>query len=395
MKKFALFLLCSALAHAVCFAEVSPNELNRVFGINFLQDENLWDDSAEDFIKRLGAKFEDTTLADGTLYTTYAKGKVLGADIEQLRFKEANKKVAQVDMVFFNKGDSIDGKKWTPQAQRKMRTQWQTLEKTLNELAGKGKNGTWGFGRVKNKAEIWTYENFVFSLEVKPKEFIILHITPVGVTPTANEKTVVSDEFDGKVNIKKNDNGDVYIANIPMIDQGPKGYCVPATIERILKYYNIPNIDMHKIATVCKTQVGGGTTLQSVMSDFKKVGNTFKLKMTNLSGFSINSISTVVDKGIPICWALFSPDPYIKRMLENTDKRQSESDFNAYCKFLKEQPKLPKKLDGAHLCLIIGYNKKSKELAVSNSWGERFEITWVRFEDAKQVSRNTFYINPR
>ncbi len=385
------FVLCSSVSS---FAELDVKSINQKFGINFLKDNNLWDDTASDFTKRLGAKFSSSKIQGGTIYTTYAKGKVLGANIEQFNIEEIDGKVSQVDLVFFNKGDSVDGKKWTQQNQRKMKEQWDSIEASLNNLAGQPKKGSWGAGRVKNRALIWKTENFAFWLEFKPREFIILHITPPNSKGASTTNTASVTEFDGKVNVKKDSNGDVYIHNIPMVDQGGKGYCVPATIERVLKYYNIQDVSMHKIADLCNTQVGGGTTIDSVMTDFRKVSNSFKLRMANVSSFSMNTVATMVDKGIPVFWTLFSTDEYIKRMIDNTKLRTSE-DFNNYMKIIKKQKKIDKKIDGAHICLIIGYNHKSKELAVSNSWGEKFAITWIRFADAKVVGRNTFVINPR
>jgi uncharacterized protein YvpB len=151
---------------------------------------------------------------------------------------------------------------------------------------------------------------------------------------------------------------------------------------------------MHKIASICDTRVGGGTTLDSIMTDFKKVCNTFKLKISNVGGFSINSIAAKIDSGIPICWTLFSTDDFLKRMIENSNKR-ANANFTEYCKDLKTQDKIKKQMKNPHICLIIGYNKKSKEIAVSNSWGDNYKIHWVRFDDAKAIGRNAFVINPR
>lgn len=53
-------------------------------------------------------------------------------------------------------------------------------------------------------------------------------------------------------NIKKLENGDVYIQNIPMVDQGQKGYCVVATTQRLFEYYGI-QADQHQIAQVAGT----------------------------------------------------------------------------------------------------------------------------------------------
>lgn len=58
---------------------------------------------------------------------------------------------------------------------------------------------------------------------------------------------------DFKAGVKREENGDVYISGVPMVDQGDKGYCATATVERCLKYYGIENVDMHKIAELCGT----------------------------------------------------------------------------------------------------------------------------------------------
>ena len=57
--------------------------------------------------------------------------------------------------------------------------------------------------------------------------------------------------------VERRDNGDVIIRNIPMVDQGPKGYCSPATWERYLRYMEIP-ADMYLLALAARTRTGGG-----------------------------------------------------------------------------------------------------------------------------------------
>jgi hypothetical protein len=37
-------------------------------------------------------------------------------------------------------------------------------------------------------------------------------------------------------NVTTNDDGDVFIPGIPMVDQGPKGYCVVASVQRLFEY---------------------------------------------------------------------------------------------------------------------------------------------------------------
>ncbi len=39
-----------------------------------------------------------------------------------------------------------------------------------------------------------------------------------------------------------------------------------------------------------------------------------------------------------------------------------------------------------HICLIIGYNKKTGEIAISDSWGPHFAERWIQASQAQRVS---------
>ncbi len=96
-----------------------------------------------------------------------------------------------------------------------------------------------------------TLEHNPEALQGKP-EFLRLKIAP------RETKGVFAAAFQGRQaavkvsELPKNvvrENGDVFIKGIPMVDQGPKGYCVVATAQRLLEYYGIP-ADQHQIAQV-------------------------------------------------------------------------------------------------------------------------------------------------
>ena len=73
-----------------------------------------------------------------------------------------------------------------------------------------------------------------------------------------------------KTRIKTNKDGDRYL-QVPMVDQGPRGYCVVACAERILKYYNA-NVDQHILAEAAGTSNRGGTRITDIESSMKSVG---------------------------------------------------------------------------------------------------------------------------
>ena len=51
----------------------------------------------------------------------------------------------------------------------------------------------------------------------------------------------------------------VVIQDIPMVDQGQKGYCVVATAARIFAYYGMDYVDQHELASLANTSADGGT----------------------------------------------------------------------------------------------------------------------------------------
>src|SRR5690606_10249018 len=68
--------------------------------------------------------------------------------------------------------------------------------------------------------------------------------------------------------VAREENGDVRITEIPMVDQGPKGYCVPATFERAMRALGI-EADMYLLAMVGESQAGGGTSVELLLENVR------------------------------------------------------------------------------------------------------------------------------
>ncbi|MBR5050606.1 MAG: hypothetical protein IKX75_04645, partial [Desulfovibrio sp.] len=63
-----------------------------------------------------------------------------------------------------------------------------------------------------------------------------------------------------KENVVPCERGGVWISGIPMVDQGDKGYCVVATLERLIRYYG-GEVSQHELAQLFNTADGGGTSI--------------------------------------------------------------------------------------------------------------------------------------
>ncbi|MBR5621730.1 MAG: C39 family peptidase [Opitutales bacterium] len=334
-------------------------------------------------------------------YSAYFSGmKIFGVPVEQLSLELYAGKLCEVEIMFFNKGDTASrmgfGSESTKSRGEKSNfaeALWDDcvakVRRALSEL-GKPRRGKIGSLKLRRSVEIWENGTNAFLLDAEKNEFVRVLVVP----QTELKKLTASATERAKGNLRENlvrrPNGDVLVGGIPMIDQGQKGYCVPATVERVLRYYGINELDMHKIAELANTNVGGGTTITGVVRGVGPVVKKNRLKFTTRR-MQLAKIRQCVDKGIPMFWSMFAIPEYLNRLKANTQARANCPDAAAWSEQLKKQEPFTatreEMVREAHLCLIIGYNLKTKEICVSDSWGDYAAEQWISFEDAFSVSQ--------
>ena len=244
--------------------------------------------------------------------------------------------------------------------------------------------------------ERWDWAGHAFLLSHVPDEYVSLAVQTVAAAENRGNTARVSDATireRARGFIEKRDNGDVVISNIPMVDQGPKGYCVPATAERCMRFLGIP-ADMYLLAMAGETQAGGGTSvellLSNIGSDIKRKGRSFDMVDGELK---MRDIQKSIDEGIPMIWAMFSTEEFNEISTERTKSRKDswESHKNAVVAAAAD-PKLSPDRSRAHVVIITGYNAETNEIAFSDSWGERYLERWITLPEAEQISQKRLYV---
>lgn len=229
-----------------------------------------------------------------------------------------------------------------------------------------------------------------------------------------------------RANVRKNDEGDVWIDNVPMVDQGDKGYCAAATAERVLRYYGF-TIDEHEIAQAAGTTAEGGTSSDAMRETVKKAASKCRL--------GYNDIVAMVDKPEReikdynrSAKKLKKPEISFNQFLRgNTfmigdmiqamdrdvlhDMRSRDSRAKKFEKTVREQvdkgnpvfwsvqlgiyaePGLPQQ-GGGHMRLIIGYNKKKNEILYTDSWGAGHELKRMPADWAFTITNDAFFLRP-
>jgi hypothetical protein len=193
-------------------------------------------------------------------------------------------------------------------------------------------------------------------------------------------------------NVRTDEEGNTLITGLPMVDQGDKGYCVVASVQRLLEYYGI-GVDMHQLAAVAGSDPEKGTSTLQMARELKKIDYRFKTRLDVLGMLSggpeglvevkrdflvgepiderrfIRTIRSRIDAGLPLLWSL---------------------ELGRY----PEEPNLNPQTSGGHMRMIIGYNERSGRMIFSDSWGADHERKTMAMTDAYRATTGLFALQP-
>ena len=245
---------------------------------------------------------------------------------------------------------------------------------------------------------LFSIERHFLLLHAQPGNLLALRILPaVEVSATRISDDQLRQRL--RQRVTRRENGDVVLDRIPMVDQGPKGYCVPATFERVLRYSGI-SADLYELAALGGTEFGGGTRVTSMIRGLERAVRRAGRRLEKLSLKQITpaTLARYIDEGRPIIWALSSTPAFNEAANTYTQARaalasDSPSDLAA---FAREKRRVGADLSpdpsGGHVCLIIGYNRTTGELAFSDSWGPDFAERWLPAPALEAVSQGELWV---
>lgn len=147
----------------------------------------------------------------------------------------------------------------------------ETVAKALTGVLGAPKTERYGEGKTRRKVSRWDWDGFSFLLSNVDGEYVGLSIVSTDVANLGGKSSLTKDADVKKRlldSLVKKPNGDVYLSEIPMVDQGPKGYCVPATFERTMRTMGL-DADMYLLAMVGQSQAGGGTSVELLVENLR------------------------------------------------------------------------------------------------------------------------------
>lgn len=362
--------------------------------------------SARVWAEKLRLPVESVTL-DQASYRSYPGPGIslLGANPKSIALLADQDRPEQLTILFANKGDSAgEHLRSDPGAhaslrdmveiKRRIQADDQAVGTSLAERLGKPTYQGFGdSGKAREFPRRWDREGTSFLLTHRPGEYCVLRVVPTEVADQGGRSRRLSDvaiRERMKRNVVRRPNGDVLISNLPMIDQGPKGFCVPATYTRVLLYSGVP-ADLYVLALMGKTGPGGGTTIASMENSVRSLAAAYGRAISSVSpSLDLPKLQSYFEKGIPLIWAMYI-DPEVDRDLTARMKLRPSTEPAAWRESLKAKRKsarnLRKNPDNAHVCLLVGCNLETQELATSDSWGPEFAERWITLEEARALSQ--------
>jgi hypothetical protein len=220
-------------------------------------------------------------------------------------------------------------------------------------------------------------------------------------------------------------NGDLVLAGIPMVDQGEKGYCSVATVERITRYLGLA-VDQHQLAQLAASDPSGGTDVHFLVDALQRVGPRIGLRARVLEELKLDDVTRLIERYNREARRAGQPAVAAGRVIDLADvyrqmdfallREARNKDGGGRKAFLgdvqkaiaegvplvwgvvlgkvAERPAI-KGLAGGHMRLIIGCNPRTGEILYSDSWGPGHEEKRMPLEDAWAISVGRYRIEAR
>lgn len=197
-----------------------------------------------------------------------------------------------------------------------------------------------------------------------------------------------------KDNVTTQSNGDVTIENIPMFNQGSRGYCAIGTLAMITQYYGL-NINIDQLAAKAGYKEGD-TDNAIIVPIYQAAAKEAKVKMSQKERFDFRDAMRFLSQGKPILvWRFFSRE---RDAIHSDFKSKHKTDPSLTLpdpkKNREDKDAWPVFANGGHASVITGFNKERNEVLFTESWGEDTRHRRMRAEEMESTCYVQFEFEP-
>jgi hypothetical protein len=394
----------------------------------------FWSWNGTEFIENAVPVGFGWTVTNQSARAAPLKVPLFGTDAYEavVRFKDGSP--ASFMASYYNRGDSEE-KLSERKFQNQVRDLIQSISSTLRVQPRPGNNASSRTG-IREDSRIWQRPKIQFELAYSYTSsgsgggFRAEYIRLVAKEFTSSEIPSHARDRVNPYEVRKNvtrepTTGDVWIANIPMVDQGPKGYCAAATSERILRFFG-QEVDQHQVAQIANTTSKGGTSSNELKTALQAVGRQYGFTFNTIQDWDFEDFREEMEDYNDLAWKRGTRNVslphggtwYIADLYQSVDpdtwkelKTKQRSDFRKFEERIRKYvnggcplawsvtlgmfPEEGVNGSGGHLRLIIGYNTRTKEILYSDTWGFGHEKKRMPLDQAFAITKSLFTLEPK
>lgn len=356
-----------------------------------------------------------------------------GIPVEEVLVRFEDDAAAAVALSIYNRGDAGDIAfgKFTSIGENLTRWLGQTCDSRGRQLDGLRATG------IRRKARQWRKTPHLYRLEWAVStvvgqsdhrpEYIRLELLPAATAGgTLGDRTRTPTPLELRQNVAERENGDQVIEGIPMVDQGQKGYCAVAVMDRVLTYLG-RDVDQHELAQIADTGTRGGTDPESLRKALRRFAGHFKIHVGAIQEFDMDELRDLVrdynrqadraekpeielpDHGVILLNDIYrAMEPKLVVAARESDRTGMNNFRNAVRRGIRDgvplvwsvmlgvvkEPGL-RQAGGGHMRLIIGHNPDTDEILYSDTWGRGHEEKRMPLAHAWAITTNLYRIMPR
>ena len=404
----------------------------------------LWEKSGDEISAAFPGYFRWTDIQKAQLRYNIESNKPLtffGLPVQEAVVHFENGKPTLFSLSIYNRGDGQPISDDNFEAlQKKL---WNQLSAYLPNLRPTRMTSRLGDARIYGYAwrsgELDLLMRWSSSDRKKIPEYLYADIYAPGTLPGSLRSAVKTDtnreELANK--IKSDPDGSRYML-LPMVDQGQKGYCVAATVERVLRFYG-SSVDQHLIAQLAQSDADRGTNLNKAVAALEDVEQ--KLGIRYKGCYSFEGFDTFKDferfiddyndaakrqkrttiplkdhitvnrrqrtKTLDVHTILNALEMPVVNAVRQRDKRA----FRQFVEDIRENIDKGYPLCwgtmvlagqngeagtfGMHERIINGYNPRTNQIIYTDSWGFGHEKKMMKMDEAWAITVNLFVLIPR
>jgi len=369
-----------------------------------------------------------------TLRSTDPNMRLAGQRVYELQIDVENDRISRVRASVFNRGDAKEELSFA-----EFNSLRQLISDALTDSLGTSpRESSSDRGQKRNSAHEWKNKSHLAELMAgltpdqtaaggtRP-EFLNLNLQPAAgsfLNKKASERISALTVSRLRDNVQRRENGDVVIESVPMVDQGPKGYCAVASTERVMRYFGM-DVDQHQLAQAAMTASKGGTDPESLRKALHSIAGRTGLKLQSIEDWDQRSFRRFLEKynrqakksgekeislrgrGTVTLTAVYSwmdletlaatRKPTLSSALTKIKDRIDDGFpvmWSLMLGLAKEDPAIPQ-ARGGHMRLIIGYNDQTGEFLYTDSWGRGHELKRMPYEQAWAVTTGALALTPQ